>query len=114
MTKLPDDAKQLEFAGHFAERFPTLAGKKEPSPRLARRVEQAAQVLDAKQGLAPSSKVFVPRDFVLFGLPHKRVPGGAYVRQSGNTTFKILGDPALGVPFGQDRLIGIFLATAAT
>lgn len=109
MTKLPDDAKQLEFAGHFAERFPTLAGKKEPSKR---QVEVVARRVDGQQGLAPITMGYAPRDFVIYGMPHKPVTGGTYRRSSGQLVYKIIGDESVGVPYGQDRIIGIFLATA--
>ena len=82
------------------------------SKQTTRRVKLLAGAVDAQQGLAPITKAFAPRDFVLFGLPHRRVEGAVYERQSGHTTFTILGDPRVGLPFGQDRLVGIFLATA--
>lgn len=55
---------------------------------------------------------YAPRDFVLCGLPYKRVRESVYERRNGNFTFKVVADPTHGVPFGQDRLIVFWLASA--
>lgn len=55
---------------------------------------------------------FTPRDFVLCGLPYKRYPGNEYERRNGNIVFRVVAEPKYGLPFGQDRLIPIWLATA--
>lgn len=76
---------------------------------------------DAEQLLA-----FTPRDFVLFGLPYQQPvtaeadPSGTvvrrrlttYERRNGSRVFKLIGDAELGLPYGQDRLLVIWLATA--
>lgn len=55
---------------------------------------------------------FSPRDFVLCGLPLKRQVGTVYKRRNGNLLLKVVADPDAGLPFGQDRLLPIWLATA--
>jgi len=66
--------------------------------------EQGAQTL-----------AFSSRPFVLCGLPVRRLPKNQllYERRNGRFVFQITGHPDFGVPFGQDRLVPIFLATLA-
>ena len=56
---------------------------------------------------------FSSRPFVLCGLPVLRLPTGQllYERRNGKFLLQITGHPEFGVPFGQDRLFPIFLAT---
>ena len=58
---------------------------------------------------------FSSRPFVLCGLPVRRLPKEQllYERRNGQFTLQITGHPEFGVPFGQDRLVPIFLATLA-
>ncbi|MCC6263872.1 MAG: replication initiator protein A [Bryobacterales bacterium] len=58
---------------------------------------------------------FTSRPFVLCGLPMRRPPRRQllFERQNGKFKLQLLGHPDFGLPFGQDRLILIFLATLA-
>jgi len=58
---------------------------------------------------------FNSRPFVLCGLPVHRLPEGQlfYERRNGSFVLQVTGHPDFGVPFGQDRLVLIFLATLA-
>lgn len=58
---------------------------------------------------------FTARPFVLCGLPIRRPPEGQllFERRNGHFTLQVTGHPQFGLPFGQDRLIPIFLATMA-
>ena len=55
------------------------------------------------------------RPFVLCGLPVRRLPKDQllYQRRNGQFVLQVTGHPEFGVPFGQDRLVPIFLATLA-
>jgi hypothetical protein len=82
-----------------------------PSRRLrntAGRIAAAAAVRSSGE----DSQVlgFTPRDFVVFGLPYKNPKTSLYVRRNGALTFTITGG-AHGVPYAQDRLLVIWLAT---
>lgn len=83
------------------------------STRCIRLVESMVSAesarLDHEQGLH-----YAPRDFVLTGLPYKRLPKeqSKYERQNGRFHFKVVGDPDYGIPYGQDRLIPFWLASA--
>jgi hypothetical protein len=58
---------------------------------------------------------FASRPFVLCGLPIKRPRKGALLheRRNGQFLLQVTGHPKYGVPWGQDRLVPIFLATLA-
>ena len=58
---------------------------------------------------------FNARPFVLCGLPVRRLPKEQllYERRNGDFVLQVTGHPEFGVPFGQDRLVPIFLATLA-
>src|SRR6516225_3463677 len=58
---------------------------------------------------------FATRRFVLCGLPVRRPPQSdlVYERRNGFFTLQITGHPEFGLPFGQDRLVPIFLSTLA-
>jgi hypothetical protein len=66
--------------------------------------EQAGQLL-----------CFCSRPFVLCGLPVRRPPQNqlVYQRRNGQFVLQITGHPDYGLPFGQDRIVPIFLATLA-
>jgi hypothetical protein len=58
---------------------------------------------------------FSSRPFILCGLPVRRPPKEQllFERRNGHFLFQITGHPQFGLPFGQDRLVLIFLATLA-
>jgi len=81
-----------------------------PSRRLlntAGRIGDAAAVQAAGEEQVLG---FTPRDFVVFGLPYKNPKTSLYVRRNGALTFTITGGTH-GVPYAQDRLLVIWLAT---
>lgn len=65
---------------------------------------------ERKQILAFSS-----RPFVMCGLPVRQPPKGQllFERRNGSFVLQITGHPEFGLPFGQDRLVPIYLATLA-
>lgn len=61
------------------------------------------------------SLAFTSRPFILCGLPVRKPPPDQllFERRNGNFLLQITGHPQFGLPFGQDRLVLIFLATLA-
>lgn len=51
------------------------------------------------------------RPLIMCGIPLRRLKESYYTRQNGPYRVEIISHPKLGVPYGQDRLIPIFLAT---
>jgi hypothetical protein len=68
-----------------------------------------------KREQGQQSLCFHSRPFVLCGLPVRQLPEGQllYERRNGRFVLQITGHPDYGVPFGQDRIVPIFLATLA-
>jgi len=81
------------------------------SQRQVNRIERSEEAAQARQ-MSSQSLAFAPRDFVLCGLPYRRVEGFEHVRKNGKMLLRVVGDPRHGVPFGQDRLLPIWMATA--
>ena len=101
----------LESAGAVLKRTqPDLVVSK----RKLREVEGIALVRSNREE-GKQSLCFSSRPFVLCGLPLRPLPKGQllYERRNGNFVLQITGHPEFGVPFGQDRIVPIFLATLA-
>jgi Plasmid encoded RepA protein len=58
---------------------------------------------------------FNARPFVLCGLPLRRPPSDqlTHTRRNGKFLLQVIGHPQFGLPYGQDRLIPIWVATMA-
>jgi hypothetical protein len=82
--------------------------------RRLRRVESIECVRLRRQS-ATQNLGFSSRPFVLCGLPVKRPPTGCLVHERRNGHFLLLvtGHPKYGLPWGQARLVPLFLATLA-
>ena len=99
---------------------PSLAPVGEILPRLGiskRRLKQLelVQIVREQRESGKQELAFHARPFVLCGLPLRRPASGqlTYSRHSGNFSLQIVGHPTYGLPFGQDRLIPIWVATLA-
>jgi hypothetical protein len=79
--------------------------------RQAERIE----LVRVKRSEANQLLGFSSRPFVLCGLPLRRPPAGQllYARRNGQFVLQVTGHPDYGLPFGQDRLVPIYLATLA-
>jgi Plasmid encoded RepA protein len=84
------------------------------SKQKMRRAEMA-EIVRLKRDAGDQTLGFGARPFVLCGLPVRRPPKGELVfeRRNGHFVLQITGHPRYGLPWGQDRLIPIFLATLA-
>jgi hypothetical protein len=84
------------------------------SKKLLRRAEVFTCVRLKRQE-ANQNLGFASRPFVLCGLPVKRPQPGQLLheRRNGHFLLQVTGHPGYGLPWGQDRLVPIFLATQA-
>jgi hypothetical protein len=84
------------------------------SKRQQKRVESIELVRRARDERRQEI-AFNSRPFVLCGLPIRRPPPGTlrHTRRNGRFRLEVLGHPDYGLPFGQDRLIPIWVATLA-
>jgi hypothetical protein len=100
------------------EIFDRLAGQLQGSGRISkqtRRKIEGIELIQLKRDQGQQNLCFSSRPFVLCGLPVRRLPANEllYERRNGQFVLQITGHPQYGVPFGQDRIVPIFLATMA-
>ncbi len=74
------------------------------------------QLVRRQRGNHQKQIAFHTRPFVLCGLPLRRPPSDqlVYTRRNGIFVLEITAHPRFGLPYGQDRLIPIWLATLTT
>jgi replication initiator protein len=91
-----------------------LAGELLISKQKLRRAEAIQFVRVGRENRAQNLG-FASRPFVLCGLPIKRPAKGVLLheRRNGQFLLQVAGHPKYGIPWGQDRLVPIFLATLA-
>ena len=79
------------------------------------RQAEAIQLVRVNRETRAQNLGFASRPFVLCGLPIKRPAKGVLLheRRNGQFLLQVTGHPTYGVPWGQDRLVPIFLATLA-
>src|SRR5581483_1548698 len=84
------------------------------SKRTLRRAE-AFQAVRENRDAERQNLGFSARPFVLCGLPLKRPAPGTLLheRRNGQFVLQVTGHPSYGLPWGQDRLVPLFLATVA-
>lgn len=103
----------LRHAGTVArELFQDSLFEPGPSAHLERRVDAVVPIRE-KRDSGTQELSFGARPFILCGLPIRRLPAGTltYTRRNGRFFLEIVGHPEYGVPFGQDRLVLLWLAT---
>ncbi len=79
------------------------------------RQADGAELVRLKRAQGGQTLGFSSRPFVLCGLPVRRLPANQllFERRNGRFVLQLTGHPDYGVPFGQDRIVPIFLATLA-
>ena len=79
------------------------------------RQAEAVACVRLKREQATQRLGFASRPFVLCGLPVKKPQIGQLLheRRNGSFLLQVTGHPSYGLPWGQDRLVPIFLATLA-
>jgi plasmid replication initiation protein len=83
--------------------------------RRLKKLNAIAQVHEQRRDHKPE-KAHSARPFVLCGIPVRRPAKHTlqYSRQNGRFRLRVIADPNYGLPFGQDRLLLIWIATMAT
>jgi len=84
---------------------------KSPRVRLVHRAKQVEVSVQARQ-YEEQDIAYQVRDFVLCGLPYKKNTDTKYERRNGSSVLQLVGDTRYGLPYGQDRLLIIWLVTA--
>jgi hypothetical protein len=117
-NKVNSLASQFPKAGHGHERRGAgLAsiGSLLPYIGITKRGLKKFQLIRDKREHRRQEISYNARPFVLCGLPLRRPPNNQliYTRRNGNFLLEITAHPRFGLPYGQDRLIPIWLATLA-
>src|SRR5215471_12216584 len=104
----------LLHAGARLRELVLPADEADASSAAFRKVE-AIELVRQKRSDGTQDIAFGARPFVLCGLPIRSLPDGTlrYSRRNGRFFLEIIGHPDYGVPFGQDRLIPLWIATQA-
>ena len=79
------------------------------------RKAEGVEIVRMRREQASQALGFSSRPFVLCGLPVKKPPKNQLLheRRNGQFVLQVTGHPDYGLPFGQDRIVPIFLATLA-
>ena len=95
-------------------RVDSLLPKINIAKQSLRRIE-AVHLVRQQRDEGKQELAFNARPFVLCGLPLRRLPSDKllYTRRNGKFFLQVLGHPQFGLPYGQDRLIPIWVATIA-
>lgn len=108
----PHDARSVEARDSLpiGAVLPRIGITKRRLKKLEAVVLVREQRETGKQDLAYNA-----RPFVLCGIPLRRPPSNrlTHMRRSGKFFLNIVGHPQFGLPFGQDRLLPIWVATLA-
>jgi hypothetical protein len=109
LTKL--QSRGFKTAGSILQH---LCGGLIVSKQKLKQAEQI-QLIRLNREQASQTVCFSSRPFVLCGLPVRKLPNDQlmYERRNGRFVLQVTGHPSFGVPFGQDRLVPISLATLA-
>jgi hypothetical protein len=96
-----------EFARDLDLEFPV-------SSRQQRRIE-SIELVRQQRNEQQQVLAFNSRPFVLCGLPIRRPPKLVlkHTRRNGKFLLEVIGHPDYGLPFGQDRLVPLWVATLA-
>jgi hypothetical protein len=103
---------------HEFEPFDRIVEELQRTVRISkqkRRKVDGIELIRVKRDERDQNLCFTSRPFVLCGLPVRRLPKDQflYERRNGQFILQITGHPDYGLPFGQDRIVPIFLATMA-
>src|ERR1022692_799551 len=109
--------KELEYAAQSSPPFASVESILPTIGVTSRRLKQLNSValIREQRELRKQEVAFNARPFVLCGLPLRPLPKDqlVYKRRNGNFFLQIVAHPDSGLPFGQDRLIPIWVATLA-
>ena len=104
----------MEHVGKIIEAFRDLGPEIRLSRQKARRAE-SIELIRRQRDERKQELLFNSRPFLLCGLPIRKPQSGTLLheRRNGNFFLQVCGHPQFGLPYGQDRLVPIWVATKA-
>ncbi|MGH9395732.1 MAG: replication protein RepA [Terriglobia bacterium] len=81
-----------------------------------RKIKKLDAIARAREPHRSQARAYSGRPFALCGIPVRRPAKSSleYSRQNGKFRLRVIGHPDYGLPFGQDRLLLIWIASMAT
>lgn len=109
-----EQKENVSGLGRASETLQQLAGEFVISKQKLKQAE-GVELIRSKREQGNQTLGFSSRPFVLCGLPIRRPPKDVLLheRRNGKFLLEVTGHPKFGLPYGQDRLVPIFLATLA-
>lgn len=104
----------MEHVGKIIPKLPDVDTPVRLSRQKTRRLE-SIELVREQRSERKQQLLFNSRPFLLCGLPIRRPPAGTLVheRRNGRFFLQVCGHPHFGLPYGQDRLVPIWVATQA-
>ncbi|HYI92196.1 MAG TPA: hypothetical protein VEX68_01505 [Bryobacteraceae bacterium] len=104
----------MEHVGSIIKSLWDLEPELRISKQQVKRIE-SIELVRQQRDERKQSLLFNSRPFLLCGLPIRRPERGnlLHERRNGNFFLQVCGHPNLGLPYGQDRLVPIWVATQA-
>lgn len=114
LQSVADIASNLKLSSLPGIPSPLHGAKISVSKRTLKRVETICLIREQRES-GRQELAFNARPFVLCGIPLRRPPRDqlTYTRHNGKLFLNIAAHPEFGLPFGQDRLLPIWVATLA-
>lgn len=115
MWSVGDHLQPVEHVSAVLEQIASEHDLKLVITKRAEKRVNSIEVVRGKRDARQQELAFGSRPFVLCGLPVRQLAQGTtkYVRRNGRFLLEVIGHPDYGVPFGQDRLIPLWVASAA-
>ena len=118
MSRLSSATRHQHHTSGGLERGGPLLAETHPDLVVSKRQMRKAESIECvrlNREAARQKLGFSSRPFVLCGLPVKRPATTSLLheRRNGQFVLQVTGHPSFGLPWGQDRLVPIFLATLA-
>jgi hypothetical protein len=104
----------VEHVSEIIQSIPDVATELRLSPQKAKRID-SIELVRQQRDERKQELLFNSRPFLLCGLPIRRPSPGTLVHERRNGTFflQVCAHPHFGLPYGQDRLVPIWVATQA-
>jgi Plasmid encoded RepA protein len=90
---------------------PQKPKRRKTTNRLLNRADQVQVSVDAR-AFFEQNLAYQAKEFLLCGLPYQQPKKQQFERRNGHFSCKLIGDEKVGLPYGQDRLLIIWMATA--
>ncbi len=116
MSSTPPPSLNADSRGEFCRAATAIPETLAQIGLTSRRLKKLDTIIAARTERKGGPKAYSARPFVLCGIPVRRPSKSTleYSRRNGRFQLRVIGHPEYGLPFGQDRLLLIWIASLAT